>query len=146
MFILKLFEALHGIAHSFLEWMALLASHGLNVSYYLLELFSVVLVCVRESMFVILDNLHMFILKFFEALKSFAHGCLEYIAVSSSYCLTFSSYLAELFSAVLVRVWENMVVIMDNLRMFVSIFFDTLISIRYWVQFGESSMVNLGDL
>ena len=132
MFILKLFEALHGIAHSFLEWMALLASHGLNVSYYLLELFSVVLVCVRESMFVILDNLHMFILKFFEALNSFVHGCLEYIAVSSSYCLTFSSYLAELFSAVLVRVWENMVVIMDNLRMFVSIFFDTLISIRYW--------------
>ena len=131
-FILKLFEALHGIAHSFLEWMALLASHGLNVSYYLLELFSVVLVCVRESMFVILDNLHMFILKFFEALNSFVHGCLEYIAVSSSYCLTFSSYLAELFSAVLVRVWENMVVTMDNLRMFVSIFFDTLISIRYW--------------
>ena len=132
MFILKLFEALHGIAHSFLEWMALLASHGLNVSYCLLELFSVVLVCVRESMFVILDNLHMFILTFFEALNSFVHGCLEYIAVSSSYCLTFSSYLAELFSAVLVRVWENMVVIMDNLRMFVSIFFDTLISIRYW--------------
>ena len=98
MFIRKLFEALHGIAHSFLEWMALLASHGLNVSYYLLELFSVVLVCVRESMFVILDNLHMFILKFFEALKSFAHGCLEYIAVSSSYCLTFSSYLAEMFA------------------------------------------------
>ena len=98
MFILKLFEALHGIAHSFLEWMALLASHGLNVSYYLLELFSVVLVCVRESMFVILDNLHMFILKFFEALNSFAHGCLEYIAVSSSYCLTFSSYLAEMFA------------------------------------------------
>ena len=150
MFILKLFEALDGIAHCFLEWMRLLASYCLNVScyllelfsvvrvsvqnvsYYLLELFSVVLVCVRESMFVILDNLHMFILKFFEALNSFAHGCLEYIAVSSSYCLTFSSYLAELFSAVLVRVWENMVVIMDNLRMFVSIFFDTLISIRYW--------------
>ena len=132
MFIPKLFEALNGIAHSFLEWMALLASHGVNVSYYLLELLSVVLVCVRESMFVILDNLHMFILKFFEALNSFAHGCLEYIAVSSSYCLTFSSYLAELFSAVLVRVWENMVVIMDNLRMFVSILFDTLISIRYW--------------
>ena len=131
-FIPKLFEVLHGIAHSFLEWMALLASHGRNVSYYLLELFSVVLVSVRESMFVILDNLHMFILKFFEALNSFAHGCLEYIAVSSSYCLTFSSYLAELFSAVLVRVWENMVVIMDNLRMFVSILFDTLISIRYW--------------
>ena len=150
MFILKLFEALDGIAHCFLEWMRLLASYCLNVScyllelfsvvrvsvqnvsYYLLELFSVVLVCVRESMFVILDNLHMFILKFFEALNSFAHGCLEYIAVSSSYCLTFSSYLAELFSAVLVRVWENMVVIMDNLRMFVSIFFDTLISIKYW--------------
>ena len=150
MFILKLFEALDGIAHCFLEWMRLLASYCLNVScyllelfsvvrvsvqnvsYYLLELFSVVLVCVRESMFVILDNLHMFILKFFEALNSFAHGCLEYIAVSSSYCLTFSSYLAEFFSAVLVRVWENMVVIMDNLRMFVSIFFDTLISIKYW--------------
>ena len=150
MFILKLFEALDGIAHCFLEWMRLLASYCLNVScyllelfsvvrvsvqnvsYYLLELFSVVLVCVRESMFVILDNLHMFILKFFEALNSFAHGCLEYIAVSSSYCLTFSSYLAELFSAVLVRVWENMVVIMDNLRVFVSIFFDTLISIKYW--------------
>ena len=131
-FIPKLFEVLHGVTHSFLEWMALLASHGRNVSYYLLELFSVVLVSVRESMFVILDNLHMFILKFFEALNSFAHGCLEYIAVSSSYCLTFSSYLAELFSAVLVRVWENMVVIMDNLRMFVSILFDTLISIRYW--------------
>ena len=132
MFILKLFEALDGIAHCFLEWMRLLASYCLNVSCYLLELFSVVLVCVRESMFVILDNLHMFILKFFEALNSFAHGCLEYIAVSSSYCLTFSSYLAELFSAILVRVWENMVVIMDNLRMFVSIFFDTLISIKYW--------------
>ena len=177
MFILKLFEALNGIAHSFLEWMALLASYCLNISCYLLELFSVVLVSVWESMFVILDNLcmfipklfeelngiahsflewmaflasyclnvscylsmfvildnlRMFILKFFEALNSFTHGCLEYIAVSSSYCLTFSSYLAELFTAVLVRVWENMVVFMDNLRMFVSIFFDTLISIRYW--------------
>ena len=132
MFIPKLFEALNSIAHSFLEWMALLASYCLNVSCYLLELFSVVLICVRESMFVILDNLRMFILKFFEALNSFTHGCLEYIAVSSSYCLTFSSYLAELFTAVLVRVWENMVVFMDNLRMFVSIFFDTLISIRYW--------------
>ncbi|CAH3138366.1 unnamed protein product, partial [Pocillopora meandrina] len=38
-FILELYKVLNSIAHSFFQWMALLASYCLNVSYYLLELF-----------------------------------------------------------------------------------------------------------
>ena len=113
MFILKIFEALNGIAHSFLEWMALLASYCLNISCYLLELFLVVLVSVRESMFVILDNLRMFIPKLFEALHGITHSFLEWMALLASHGLNVSYYLLELFSVVLVSVQENMVVILD---------------------------------
>ena len=131
-FIPKLFEALNCIAHSFVEWMALLASYCLNVSYYPLELFSAVLVRVWENVVVILDNLCVFIPKLFEVLNNIAHRFSEWLALLAPYCLTFSCYLLELLSAYLARVWENVVVIMDNLRIFISMIFDTLISIRYW--------------
>lgn len=131
-FILELYKVLNSIAHSFFQWMALLASYCLNVPYYLLELFPVVLDGARKNMFVILDNLRTFIPKLFEVLNDIAHRFSEWLALLAPYCLTFSCYLLELLSAYLARVWENVVVIMDNLRIFISMIFDTLISIRYW--------------
>ena len=147
MFIPKLFEALNSIAHRFLEWLALLASYCLSVSYYLLELFSVVLVSVRENMVVILDNLRMFILKIFEALNGIAHSFLEWMALLASYCLNISCYLLELFSVVLVSVRENMVVILDNLRMFILKIFEALNGIAHsfleWMALLASYCLNI---
>ena len=79
-FILELYKVLNSIAHSFFQWMALLASYCLNVSYYLLELFPVVLDGARKNMFVILDNLRTFIPKLFEALNCIAHSFVEWMA------------------------------------------------------------------
>ena len=147
MFIPKLFEALNSIALRFLEWLALLASYCLSVSYYLLELFSVVLVSVRENMVVILDNLRMFILKIFEALNGIAHSFLEWMALLASYCLNISCYLLELFSVVLVSVRENMVVILDNLRMFILKIFEALNGIAHsfleWMALLASYCLNI---
>ena len=146
-FIPKLFEALKSIAHRFLELLALLASYCLSVSYYLLELFSVVLVSVRENMVVILDNLRMFILKIFEALNGIAHSFLEWMALLASYCLNISCYLLELFSVVLVSVRENMVVILDNLRMFILKIFEALNGIAHsfleWMALLASYCLNI---
>ena len=216
-FILKLFKGLICTAHSFLEWMALLASYCLTVSYYLLKLFSVVLVGVWEIKVFILDNLipkllealnsiasycqnvsryllvtlgeimvvimdkafnsisewmdllasyslnvswyllkllsiilvrlweiilRIFIPKLFEALNSIAHSLLEWMALLASYSFNVSCYLLKLLSVVLVGIWEIMVVILDNLHTFISMIFDTSISIRYW----ENSCAILSNL
>ena len=130
-FISKVFEALNSIVHSFLEWMALLASYGLTLLCYQLELFSVVLFSVWKSMIVILDNLRMFIPKLFEALNSIAHRFLEWLALLASYCLSVSYYLLELFSVVRVSVQESMFVILDNLRMFIPKLFEALHGITH---------------
>ena len=135
-------KALNSIVHSFSEWMALLASYSLNVSCYLLQLLSVVLAGVREIMVVILDNLRVFIPKLFEALYSIARSFLEWMALLASYSFNVSCYLLKLLSVVLVGIWEIMVVILDNLHTFISMIFDTLISIRYW----ENSCAILSNL
>ncbi|XP_022793150.1 uncharacterized protein LOC111332131 [Stylophora pistillata] len=158
-FVSMSFEALASIAQSFSEWIALLASYCLTVSCCLLESFSVVLVTVWENTVVILSDLRMFILmifetlasirywenicamiqniywfiaKIFEALENVAHVCLKCIALLASYCHTVSSYLLEWLLFVLIRVWDNMVVILDNLRKFTSMIVETLTGIGYW--------------
>ena len=141
-FIPKLFEALYSIARSFSEWMAFLASYSLNVSWYLLKLLSIILLRLLEIMVVIMDNLRIFIAKLFEALNSIARSFLEWMALLASYSFNVSCYLLKLLSVVLVGIWEIMVVILDNLYTFISMIFDTLISIRYW----ENSCAILSNL
>ena len=160
-FISKIFGQLTSIAHVFLEWMALLTPYCLTfaVACYLLGSSSVVLGKVRENMIVILYNLRMFIsmifkvlnsrrywenicvilenlcwfcLQILEASKNFAHSCFKWITVLASYSPTFSDYLLGFFSLILLRVWENMIFIQDNLRIIIATIFEVLTNIRYW--------------
>ena len=160
-FISKIFGQLTSIAHVFLEWMALLTPYCLTfaVACYLLGPFSVVLGKVRENVIVILYNLCMFIsmifkvltsmrywenicvilenlcwfcLQILEASKNFAHSCFKWITVLASYSPTFSDYLLGFFSLILLRVWENMIFILENLRIIIATIFEVLTNIRYW--------------
>ena len=160
-FISKIFGQLTSIAHVFLEWMALLTPYCLTfaVACYLLGPFSVVLGKVRENVIVILYNLRMFIsmifkvltsmrywenicvilenlcwfcLQILEASKNFAHSCFKWITVLASYSPTFSDYLLGFFSLILLRVWENMIFILENLRIIIATIFEVLTNIRYW--------------
>ena len=160
-FISKIFGQLTSIAHVFLEWMALLTPYCLTfaVACYLLGPFSVVLGKVRENVIVILYNLRMFIsmifkvltsmrywenicvilenlcwfcLQILEASKNFAHSCFKWITVLASYSTTFSDYLLGFFSLILLRVWENMIFILENLRIIIATIFEVLTNIRYW--------------
>ena len=160
-FISKIFGQLTSIAHVFLEWMALLTPYCLTfaVACYLLGSSSVVLGKVRENMIVIIYNLRMFIsmifkvltsmrywenicvilenlcwfcLQILEASKNFAHSCFKWITVLASYSPTFSDYLLGFFSLILLRVWENMIFILENLRIIIATIFEVLTNIRYW--------------
>ena len=160
-FISKIFGQLTSIAHVFLEWMALPTPYCLTfaVACYLLGPFSVVLGKVRENVIVILYNLRMFIsmifkvltsmrywenicvilenlcwfcLQILEASKNFAHSCFKWITVLASYSPTFSDYLLGFFSLILLRVWENMIFILENLRIIIATIFEVLTNIRYW--------------
>ena len=160
-FISKIFGQLTSIAHVFLEWMALLTPYCLTfaVACYLLGSSSVFLGKVRENMIVILYNLRMFISMIFKVLtsmrywenicvilenlcwfclqilgasKNFAHSCFEWITVLASYSPTFSDYLLGFFSLILLRVWENMIFILENLRIIIASIFEVLTNIRYW--------------
>ena len=160
-FISKIFGQLTSIAHVFLEWMALLTPYCLTfaVACYLLGPFSVVLGKVRENVIVILYNLRMFISMIFKVLtsmrywentcdilenlcwfclqilkasKNFAHSCFKWITVLASYSPTFSDYLLGFFSLILLRVWENMIFILENLRIIIATIFEVLTNIRYW--------------
>ena len=160
-FISKIFGQFTSIAHVFLEWMALLTPYCLTfaVACYLLGSSSVVLGKVRENMIVILYNLRMFIsmifkvltsrrywenicvilenlcwfcLQILEASKNFAHSCFKWITVLASYSPTFSDYLLGFFSLILLRVWENMIFILENLRIIIATIFEVLTNIRYW--------------
>ena len=160
-FISKIFGQLTSIAHVFLEWMALLTPYCLTfaVACYLLGPFSVVLGKVRENVIVILYNFRMFIsmifkvltsmrywenicvilenlcwfcLQILEASKNFAHSCFKWITVLASYSPTFSDYLLGFFSLILLRVWENMIFILENLRIIIATIFEVLTNIRYW--------------
>ena len=160
-FISKIFGQLTSIAHVFLEWMALLTPYCLTfaVACYLLGSSSVFLGKVRENMIVILYNLRMFISMIFKVLtsmrywenicvilenlcwfclqilgasKNFAHSCFEWITVLASYSPTFSDYLLGFFSLILLRVWENMIFFLENLRIIIASIFEVLTNIRYW--------------
>ena len=158
-FTLQISDALINITHSFLEFIRLLASCRSTVSCYLFKSITVVVVRVWEIMVAILDNLHiftammfevftniryweisctiadnlrLFILKISDALTSITHHFLEFICLLVSCCSTVSCYLFKSISVVVVRVWEIMVAILDNLRIFTAIMFEMLTNIRYW--------------
>ena len=160
-FISKIFGQLTSISHVFLEWMALFTPYCLTfaVACYLLGSSSVVLGKVRENMIVIIYNLRMFISMIFKVLtsmrywentcvimenlcwfclqilkasKNFAHSCFKWITVLASYSPTFSYYLLGFFSLILLRVWENMIFILENLRIIIASIFEVLTNIRYW--------------
>ena len=158
-FTLQISDALINITHSFLEFIRLLASCCSTVSCYLFKSITVVVVRVWEIMVAILDNLHiftammfevftniryweisctiadnlrLFILKISDALTSITHHFLEFICLLVSCCSTVSCYLFKSISVVVVRVWEIMVAILDNLRIFTAIMFEILTNIRYW--------------
>ena len=158
-FTLQISNALINITHSFLEFIRLLASCCSTVSCYLFKSITVVVVRVWEIMVAILDNLHiftammfevftniryweisctiadnlrLFILKISDALTSITHHFLEFICLLVSCCSTVSCYLFKSISVVVVRVWEIMVAILDNLRIFTAIMFEILTNIRYW--------------
>ena len=82
----------------------------------------------------IVDNSSWFISKIFGQLTSIAHVFLEWMALLTPYCLTFAvaCYLLGPFSVVLGKVRENVIVILYNLRMFISMIFKVLTSMRYW--------------
>ena len=139
-FISKIFGQLTSIAHVFLEWMALLTPYCLTfaVACYLLGSSSVVLGKVRGNVIVILYNLRMFSSMIFKVLTSMryweniTHSFLEFIRLLASCCSTVSCYLFKSITVVVVRVWEIMVAILDNLRIFTAMMFEVLTNIRYW--------------
>ena len=85
-----------------------------------------------ENICVILENLCWFCLQILEASKNFAHSCFKWITVLASYSPTFSDYLLGFFSLILLRVWENMIFILENLRIIIATIFEVLTNIRYW--------------
>ena len=85
-----------------------------------------------ENICVILENLCWFCLQILGASKNFAHSCFEWITVLASYSPTFSDYLLGFFSLILLRVWENMIFILENLRIIIASIFEVLTNIRYW--------------
>ena len=90
----------------------------------------------------IADNLRLFILKISDALTSITHHFLEFICLLVSCCSTVSRYLFKSIAVVVVRVWEIMVAILDNLRIFTAMMFDILTNIRYW-EIGCAILENL---
>ena len=159
LFTSQISDALINITHSFLEFICLLASCRSTVSCYLFKSIAVVVVGVWEIMVAILDdlriftammfevlrniryweisctildNLLLFILKISDALTSITHRLLEFIYLLASCCSTVSCYLLASIATVVVRVWEIMVAILDNLRIFTAMMFEVLPNIRYW--------------
>ena len=169
LFTSQISDALINITHSFLEFIYLLASCCSTVSCYLLTSIATMVVRVWEIMVAILDNLRiftammfevlrniryweisctildnllLFILKISDALTSITHRLLEFIYLLASCCSTVSCYLLTSIAAVVVRVWEIMVAILDNLRIFTAMMFEVLTNIRYW----EISCATLNNL
>ena len=131
LFVLKISNASTSITHHFPEWIYLLASYCLTVPSYVLESISVFLAKLWEIIVVILDSLRLFVLKISNALTSITHHCPEWIYLLPSYCLTVPSYVLESISVFVTKLWEMMVALLDNLRLFILKIFDALTSIIY---------------
>ena len=158
-FCLQILGASKNFAHSCFEWITVLASYSPTFSDYLLGFFSLILLRVWENMIFILENLRIIIASIFEvltniryweiscaileslcfftlqisdALINITHSFLEFIRLLASCCSTVSCYLFKSITVVVVRVWEIMVAILDNLRIFTAMMFEVLTNIRYW--------------
>ena len=70
-------------------------------------------------MVALLDNLHLFIWKISDTLTSIIYHLLEWIYWLSLYCLTSPCYVVKSISVVVAKLWEIMMAILDNLRMFI---------------------------
>ena len=146
-FISKIFGQFTSIAHVFLEWMALLTPYCLTfaVACYLLGSSSVVLGKVRENMIVILYNLRMFISMIFKVLTSMRYWenicvilenlcwfCLQILEASKNFAHSCFKWITVLASLILLRVWEIIIFILENLRIIIATIFEVLTNIRYW--------------
>ena len=158
-FCLQILGASKNFAHSCFEWITVLASYSPTFSDYLLGFFSLILLRVWENMIFFLENLRIIIASIFEvltniryweiscaileslcfftlqisdALINITHSFLEFIRLLASCCSTVSCYLFKSITVVVVRVWEIMVAILDNLRIFTAMMFEVLTNIRYW--------------
>ena len=146
-FISKIFGKFTSIAHVFLEWMALLTPYCLTfaVACYLLGSSSVVLGKVRENMIVILYNLRMFISMIFKVLTSRRYWenicvilenlcwfCLQILEASKNFAHSCFKWITVLASLILLRVWEIIIFILENLRIIIATIFEVLTNIRYW--------------
>ena len=146
-FISKIFGQFTSIAHVFLEWMAFLTPYCLTfaVACYLLGSSSVVLGKVRENMIVILYNLRMFISMIFKVLTSMRYWenicvilenlcwfCLQILEASKNFAHSCFKWITVLASLILLRVWEIIIFILENLRIIIATIFEVLTNIRYW--------------
>ena len=146
-FISKIFGQFTSIAHVFLEWMALLTPYCLTfaVACYLLGSSSVFLGKVRENMIVILYNLRMFISMIFKVLTSMRYWenicvilenlcwfCLQILEASKNFAHSCFKWITVLASLILLRVWEIIIFILENLRIIIATIFEVLTNIRYW--------------
>ena len=80
----------------------------------------------------ILESLRFFTWQISDALINITHSFLEFICLPASCRSTVSRYLLMSIAVVVVRVWEIMVAILDNLRIFTAMMFEVLTNIRYW--------------
>ena len=147
LFVLKISNTLTSIKHHFLEWIYLLASCCLTVPSYVLESISVFVTKLWEMMVALLDNLHLFILKISDTLTSIIYHLLEWIYWLSLYCLTSPCYVVKSISVVVAKLWEIMMAILDNLRMFILKISNALTSITHhfleWINLLASYCVSV---
>ena len=147
LFVLKISNALTSITHHCPEWIYLLASYCLTVPSYVLESISVFVTKLWEMMVARLENLRFFILKIFDASTSIIYHLLKWIYVLSLYCLTSPCYVLKSISIVVAKLWEIMMAILDNLRMFILKIYNTLTSITHhfleWINLLASYCVSV---
>ena len=147
LFVLKISNTLTSIKHHFLEWIYLLASCCLTVPSYVLESISVFVTKLWEMMVALLDNLHLFLLKISDTLTSIIYHLLEWIYLLSLYCLTSPCYVVKSISVVVAKLWEIMMAILDNLRMFILKISNALTSITHhfleWINLLASYCVSV---
>ena len=146
LFILKIPDALTIITDLLLKWINFLASYCVTVLCYVLKSISVFVAKPWEIIVAILDSLCLFVLKSSNALTSITHHFLEWFHLLASYCLTVPSYVLESILVVVAKLWEIMMAILDNLRMFILKIYNTLTSITHhfleWINLLASYCVS----
>ena len=144
-FCLQILEASKIFAHSCFKWITVLASLILlrvwGIIIFILENLRIIIATIFEVLTniryweiscAILESLRFFTWQISDALINITHSFLEFICLPASCRSTVSRYLLMSIAVVVVRVWEIMVAILDNLRIFTAMMFEVLTNIRYW--------------